>query len=96
LLSVAWMTVGCYLLNSFFDGSAERTRFQLINGCIWIALSAIFIARARLFAKAPFDRLHPLRGDAAQDALHLPKTVMHSVIACVHTRSGGTLSILVI
>jgi PAS domain-containing protein len=40
-----------YLLNSFFDGSAELLRWQLINGYCWVVLSAglIFIARARLF-----------------------------------------------
>lgn len=51
LLSVAWMAVSGYLLNSFFDSSAELLRWQLINGYFWVVLSAglIFIARARLF-----------------------------------------------
>ena len=51
LLSVAWMAVSGYLLNSFFDSSTELLRWQLINGYFWLVLSAglIFIARARLF-----------------------------------------------
>jgi diguanylate cyclase (GGDEF)-like protein/PAS domain S-box-containing protein len=51
LLSVTWMAVSGYLLNRFFDSSAELLRWQLINGYFWVALSAglIFIARARLF-----------------------------------------------
>ncbi|RON15083.1 GGDEF domain-containing protein [Pseudomonas brassicacearum] len=51
LLSVAWMTFSGYLLNSFFDSSAELLRWQLINGYFWVVLSAglIFVARARLF-----------------------------------------------
>ena len=51
LLSVAWMAVSGYLLNSFFDSSTELLQWQLINGYFWVLLSAglIFIARARLF-----------------------------------------------
>jgi diguanylate cyclase (GGDEF)-like protein/PAS domain S-box-containing protein len=51
LVSVAWMTASGYLLNSFFDSSAELLRWQLINRYFWVVLSAalIFIARARLF-----------------------------------------------
>ncbi len=51
LFSVAWMALSGYLLNSFFDSSAELLRWQLINGYVWAVLSAglIFIARARLF-----------------------------------------------
>ena len=51
LISVAWMLFSGYLLNSFFDSSAELLRWQLINGYSWMVLSAglIFIARARLF-----------------------------------------------
>jgi len=50
LLSVVWLQVSDYLLNSFFDDSVERLRWQLINGYVWVVLSAglIFIARARL------------------------------------------------
>ncbi|WP_160105414.1 phosphodiesterase DibA [Pseudomonas izuensis] len=50
LLSVVWMQLSGYLLNSFFDSSAELLRWQLINGYAWVAVSAglIFIARARL------------------------------------------------
>ncbi|CAI8906835.1 diguanylate cyclase [Pseudomonas sp. IT-P253] len=54
LLSVAWLAFSGYLLNSFFDGFDgfdERLRWQLINGYVWVMLSAglIFLARARLF-----------------------------------------------
>jgi diguanylate cyclase (GGDEF)-like protein/PAS domain S-box-containing protein len=50
LLSVVWLQISDYLLNSFFDSSAERLRWQLINGYVWVLFSAglIFIARARL------------------------------------------------
>ncbi|BCX65579.1 phosphodiesterase DibA [Pseudomonas izuensis] len=50
LLSVVWMQLSGYLLNSFFDSSAELLRWQLINGYAWMTVSAglIFIARARL------------------------------------------------
>ncbi|MEJ5058375.1 MULTISPECIES: phosphodiesterase DibA [unclassified Pseudomonas] len=51
LLSVIWLQFSGYLLNKFFDDSAELMRWQLINGYAWVVLSAvlIFIARARLF-----------------------------------------------
>ncbi|MFL1527181.1 phosphodiesterase DibA [Pseudomonas sp. O230] len=51
LLSVVWLELSGYLLNSFFDSSDERLRWQLINGYAWVVLSAglIFLARARLF-----------------------------------------------
>jgi diguanylate cyclase (GGDEF)-like protein/PAS domain S-box-containing protein len=51
LLAVVWLQLSDYLLNSFFDDSAELMRWQLINGYAWVVLSAglIFIARARLF-----------------------------------------------
>jgi diguanylate cyclase (GGDEF)-like protein/PAS domain S-box-containing protein len=51
LLSVAWLAFSGYLLNSFFDSFDERLRWQLINGYVWVMLSAglIFLARARLF-----------------------------------------------
>ncbi|MHC8392156.1 phosphodiesterase DibA [Pseudomonas sp. LB3P93] len=51
LLSAVWLQFSGYLLNSFFDNSAELLRWQLINGYVWVAFSAglIFIARARLF-----------------------------------------------
>ena len=50
LLSMIWLQFSGYLLNSFFDGSAELSRWQLINGYAWVVISAgfIFIARARL------------------------------------------------
>ena len=49
MLSVTWMVFSGYLLNSFFDSSAELLRWQLINGYFWVVLSAglIFIARPR-------------------------------------------------
>lgn len=51
VLSVAWLQFSGYLLNRFFDSSADLLRWQLINGYAWVAFSAglIFIARARLF-----------------------------------------------
>ncbi|KQV11081.1 diguanylate cyclase [Pseudomonas sp. Root329] len=51
LVSVSWLLFSGYLLNSFFDSSAELMRWQLINGYAWVVLSAglIFLARARLF-----------------------------------------------
>ncbi|KJZ42912.1 phosphodiesterase DibA [Pseudomonas fluorescens] len=51
LVSVGWLLFSGYLLNSFFDSSAELIRWQLINGYAWVVLSAglIFLARARLF-----------------------------------------------
>lgn len=50
LLSMVWLQISDYLLNSLFDSSAERLRWQLINGYVWVLFSAglIFIARARL------------------------------------------------
>lgn len=51
LLSIVWLQLSGYLLNSLFDSSDELVRWQLINGYAWILLSTglIFIARARLF-----------------------------------------------
>lgn len=50
LLSMIWLQFSSHLLNSFFDSSAELSRWQLINGYVWVVISAgfIFIARARL------------------------------------------------
>ena len=50
LLSMIWLQFSSHLLNSFFDNSAELSRWQLINGYAWVVISAgfIFIARARL------------------------------------------------
>ena len=50
LISIVWLQLSGYLLNSFFDGSDELVRWQLINGYAWILLSTglIFVARARL------------------------------------------------
>jgi diguanylate cyclase (GGDEF)-like protein/PAS domain S-box-containing protein len=51
VISVVWLEFSGYLLNSFFDGSPELLRWQLINGYAWVVLSAglIFFARTRLF-----------------------------------------------
>ncbi|MDD0969228.1 MULTISPECIES: phosphodiesterase DibA [Pseudomonas] len=51
VLAVVWLQGTGYLLNSFFDNSDELLRWQLINGYVFVALSAglIFLARARLF-----------------------------------------------
>ncbi|MBT2298366.1 phosphodiesterase DibA [Pseudomonas fluorescens] len=56
VLSVIWLQLVGYLLSSFFDQSADRLRWQLINGYAWILVSAglVFLAgarRSRLFAK---------------------------------------------
>jgi diguanylate cyclase (GGDEF)-like protein/PAS domain S-box-containing protein len=50
LISLIWMQLSGYLLSSLFDNSAERLRWQLINGHVWVVLSAgvIFLARSRL------------------------------------------------
>ncbi|WP_433738111.1 phosphodiesterase DibA [Pseudomonas putida] len=50
LFSVVWLQLSDYLLNSFFDSSIEISRWQLINGYVWVMISAglIFLARARL------------------------------------------------
>ncbi|WP_230167508.1 phosphodiesterase DibA, partial [Pseudomonas mediterranea] len=49
VLSVAWLQLVGYLLSSFFDQSAARQTWQLINGYAWLLVSAglIFFARAR-------------------------------------------------
>ncbi|MVV47086.1 EAL domain-containing protein [Pseudomonas sp. PB120] len=51
LLSIVWLELSGYLLNSIFDSSDEQLRWQLISGYVWVVLSAglIFLARARLF-----------------------------------------------
>lgn len=50
MISVAWLQLSGYLLNSFFDDSVELSRWQLINGYVWLLFSAgfVFVARARL------------------------------------------------
>ncbi|MDZ5432170.1 EAL domain-containing protein [Pseudomonas fluorescens] len=60
LLSVVWLPLGGYLLNSFFDSSVELLRWHLINGYVWVAISAglVFVARAR-----------PLRSPGGSDQL---------------------------
>ena len=52
LLSVLWLLLTDYLLNSYFDDSAQLARWQLINSYVWVFVSAalIFVARARLFS----------------------------------------------
>ncbi|WP_434563983.1 hypothetical protein J3P95_24370 [Pseudomonas sp. Z5-35] len=40
LLSVAWLQLVGYLLSSLFDHSADRLRWQLINGYAWVLVSA--------------------------------------------------------
>jgi diguanylate cyclase (GGDEF)-like protein/PAS domain S-box-containing protein len=56
LLSVVWLQVSDCLLNSFFDHSVERLRWQLINGYLWVVVSAglIFITRLRLLRSLGF------------------------------------------
>lgn len=50
VFSVVWLKFTGYLLTNLFDESADLQRWQLINGYVWVVLSAgfIFIARARL------------------------------------------------
>ncbi|MBA1381295.1 phosphodiesterase DibA [Pseudomonas brassicacearum] len=50
VLSIAWLQLVGYLLSSFFDHSADRLRWQLINGYAWVLVSAglIFMARVRI------------------------------------------------
>ncbi|MFW9270376.1 phosphodiesterase DibA [Pseudomonas sp. NR3] len=48
LLSVAWLQLVGYLLSSFFDDSADRLRWQLINGYAWALVSAVLIFMARV------------------------------------------------
>ena len=50
-LSLPWLLSTDYLLTSYFDGSEQLTRWQRMNGYIWVLFSAvmIFLVRARLF-----------------------------------------------
>jgi len=50
VFSIAWLQLVGYLLSSFFDQSADRLRWQLINGYAWVLVSAglIFMARVRI------------------------------------------------
>ena len=50
LLSVVWLQLVGYLLSSFFDQSADRLRWLLINGYAWVLVSAglIFLTRVRM------------------------------------------------
>ena len=58
LLSIVWLQVSDHLLSSFFDESADLARWQLINGYVWVTVSAalIFCARARLLRFLGADR----------------------------------------
>ncbi|MDB6446633.1 MULTISPECIES: phosphodiesterase DibA [Pseudomonas] len=52
VLSVVWLQLVGYLLSSFFDQSADRLRWQLINGYTWILISAglmflVWVRRSR-------------------------------------------------
>ncbi|MGW8464100.1 phosphodiesterase DibA [Pseudomonas sp. CLCA07] len=95
LFSVAWMALSGYLLNSFFDSSAELLRWQLINGYAWVVLSAglIFIARARLFQclgvgaklrERQVDREHLRQAAAVFDCTHEGVLVTDSNGLIVH------------
>ena len=50
LLSVVWLQITDHLLSSFFDDSAQLAHWQLINGYVWVFVSAvlIFVARSQL------------------------------------------------
>lgn len=52
VLSVAWLQLFGYLLSSFFDQSADRLHWQLINGYSWVLVSAglmflVWVRRSR-------------------------------------------------
>ncbi|MFP3515673.1 EAL domain-containing protein [Pseudomonas sp. SIMBA_077] len=50
LLSVVWLQITDHVLSRFSDDSAQLAHWQLINGYVWVFVSAalIFVARARL------------------------------------------------
>ncbi|WP_282364415.1 phosphodiesterase DibA [Pseudomonas sp. PS01297] len=50
LLSVVWLQITDHFLSSFFDDSAQLAHWQLINGYVWVFVSAvlIFVARSQL------------------------------------------------
>ncbi len=50
LASVVWLVLADQILSSLFDDSTQVLRWQLINGYVWVAATAllIFLARARL------------------------------------------------
>ncbi|MQU65788.1 EAL domain-containing protein [Pseudomonas sp. FSL R10-1350] len=52
LLSVAWLQITDHLLSSFLDDSAQLAHWQLINGYVWVFVSAvlIFVARSQLLS----------------------------------------------
>ena len=52
LLSVVWLQITDHLLSSFFDDSAQLAHWQLINGYVWVFVSAvlIFVARSQLLS----------------------------------------------
>ncbi|MCE0464817.1 phosphodiesterase DibA [Pseudomonas uvaldensis] len=71
VLSVVWLQLVGYLLSSFFDESADRLRWQLINGYTWILISAgamflVWIRRPRTMeAGLPSSDRERLRQAAA-------------------------------
>ncbi|KQB53009.1 diguanylate cyclase [Pseudomonas endophytica] len=50
LLSVVWLQITDHFLSSFLDDPAQLAHWQLINGYVWVFVSAalIFVARSRL------------------------------------------------
>ncbi|WP_433768125.1 phosphodiesterase DibA [Pseudomonas putida] len=57
MFSVVWLQLSGYLLNSFFDNSAELSRWQLINGYAWLLFSAgfVFVTSVRLLRSLKLD-----------------------------------------
>ena len=76
-LSVVWLQLVGYLSSSFFDQSADRLRWLLINGYAWVLISALLIFLAR---KARFF----VRGDHGADRERLRQAA--AVFDC--TREG--------
>ena len=57
LVSIIWLLLSGYFINSFFDSSPELLRWQLINGYAWVLVTAvlIFLVRARFFHSLASD-----------------------------------------
>ncbi|HWT70011.1 MAG TPA: EAL domain-containing protein [Pseudomonas sp.] len=65
MFSGAWLLLSGDLLNSFFDNSAELSRWQLINGYAWLLFSAgfVFITGARLSRRPAIGTQSPDNGE---------------------------------
>ncbi|MHC8303632.1 phosphodiesterase DibA [Pseudomonas sp. PB3P13] len=65
LISIIWLQVSSYLMNSFFDSSRGLLQWELINGYAWVVLTAglVFFAPARFFRFFRVDARVPERSD---------------------------------